>query len=83
MLIYSRQSTRCLIILTGLLISVAPTLAGGKTAPAVPGFARFHADAKANGAKGGHLLLGELNCISCHAPAGNDLVVRSAPEGVR
>lgn len=35
----------------------------------VPGFERFHSDAKADAVKGGQLLLGELNCTSCHQPA--------------
>src|SRR5579885_1463340 len=34
--------------------------------PIVPGFERFYADAAADAAKGGRLLLGELNCTSCH-----------------
>ncbi len=33
----------------------------------IPGFERFYADAKADAVKGGQLLLGELNCTSCHA----------------
>src|SRR5262249_35110488 len=33
--------------------------------PIVPGFERFHADG-AESVKGGRLLLGELNCVSCH-----------------
>ena len=59
-------------ILLGLLISVSPSLAGGKAGPksqvgpAVPGFARFYAHEKANVAEGGHLLLGSLNCAHCH-----------------
>ena len=34
--------------------------------PIVVGFDRFYSDDKANKADGGTLLLGELNCISCH-----------------
>jgi cytochrome c553 len=50
-------------------------VAGGKTvAPAVPGFARFYTDEKADAAKGGHLLFNELHCARCHAP-------RVAPAG--
>jgi mono/diheme cytochrome c family protein len=36
--------------------------------PIVPGFERFYTDATADAAKGGRLLLGELNCTSCHKP---------------
>ncbi|HTU20266.1 MAG TPA: c-type cytochrome [Gemmataceae bacterium] len=35
--------------------------------PIVPGFERFHAGGT-DAVKGGRLLLGELNCISCHKP---------------
>jgi mono/diheme cytochrome c family protein len=35
--------------------------------PIVPGFERFHASGT-DAVKGGRLLLGELNCISCHTP---------------
>ena len=34
--------------------------------PIVPGFERFFSDPKADLARGGRLLLGELNCASCH-----------------
>jgi mono/diheme cytochrome c family protein len=39
---------------------------GAETAPLAPGFERFHAEGK-NADTGGELLLGELNCTSCHA----------------
>ena len=38
--------------------------------PVVAGFERFYADEKADLAAGGRLLLGELNCVSCHQPEG-------------
>jgi mono/diheme cytochrome c family protein len=44
--------------------------------PVVPGFERFHA-AKPD-AIGGQLLLGELNCVSCHQPEGK-AAKRQAP----
>ncbi|MGH7170439.1 MAG: c-type cytochrome, partial [Gemmataceae bacterium] len=37
--------------------------------PIVPGFERFHSGGT-EAVKGGRLLLGELNCISCHKPEG-------------
>jgi mono/diheme cytochrome c family protein len=37
--------------------------------PVVPGFERFHTGEKADAARGGQLLLGELNCTSCHQTA--------------
>ena len=54
--------------LAGSLLA-SPALAQSK-APVVPGFARFYADASADAAKGGQLLLNELHCTRCHAPAG-------------
>src|SRR4051794_7899431 len=35
--------------------------------PVVPGFERFHADPSSDPVEGGLMLLGELNCTSCHA----------------
>jgi mono/diheme cytochrome c family protein len=34
--------------------------------PIIPGFERFYTGGKADAAKGGQLLLSELNCVSCH-----------------
>src|SRR5262245_28595672 len=34
--------------------------------PVVPGFERFFAEEKSDAARGGQLLLSELNCTSCH-----------------
>jgi mono/diheme cytochrome c family protein len=52
-----------------LAIALAgPASAGDKTSsPVIPGFERFHAKGE-NPVAGGRLLLGELNCISCHRP---------------
>src|SRR5712675_2217819 len=47
--------------------------------PVVPGFERFSAT---DGAEAGRLLLGELNCISCHKPeaaAAEHFGVKKAP----
>jgi mono/diheme cytochrome c family protein len=62
----------------------APAQGGAKNdpvSPAIPGFERFHARGE-DSVKGGQLLLGELNCVSCHsADSAWDKVVvrRSAP----
>ena len=48
----------------------------------VPGFERFHSDTPADSDAGGRLLLGELNCTSCHAvnePGQYHLLPRQAP----
>jgi mono/diheme cytochrome c family protein len=38
--------------------------------PIVPGFERFHSGPASDPSVGGTLLLGELNCVSCHAADG-------------
>jgi mono/diheme cytochrome c family protein len=55
-----------LLALPVLLIPAGARAAGSH--PIVPGFERFFSDAKADAVKGGWLLLGELNCVSCHKP---------------
>src|SRR5262249_14705326 len=47
--------------------------------PVVPGFERFYTAANADAATGGQLLLGELNCVSCHAPKDAALGRKQAP----
>ena len=74
------------VTLTGSLADTMVARAGdraaaAKSSPAIPGFARFYQDAKADAAEGGYLLLSTLNCQQCHAPrdvppAG---LVKSAP----
>jgi mono/diheme cytochrome c family protein len=72
-----RHSSACFALLLFavlLLLLPANSSAAEKKAstdghPIVPGFERFHADGTES-VKGGRLLLGELNCISCHKPEG-------------
>jgi len=47
--------------------------------PIVPGFERFYTGEKADPARGGQLLLGELNCVSCHKLAESSPTVKQAP----
>jgi cytochrome c553/cytochrome c551/c552 len=70
--------SKCLFLLAagGMLLPLA-RLAAADPHPIVPGFERFGA-AKPD-AKGGQLLLSELNCVSCHAPAGPALGRKQAP----
>src|SRR4051794_24234922 len=57
--------------LSALVLIAAALYAGPARAhPIVPGFERFHTGPDANPAIGGQLLLGELNCVSCHAAEG-------------
>src|SRR5262252_4964833 len=67
-------------IVAALLLS-APTLHAqeARPHPIVPGFERYGAS---DGAEGGRLLLGELNCITCHKPDADSAVhfsVKKAP----
>jgi mono/diheme cytochrome c family protein len=67
-----------------LLLAVATVLPSGfvsaaEPAPLVPGFERFYSDAKTDTAKGGQLLLGELNCTSCHLGGDAALPKKQAP----
>jgi mono/diheme cytochrome c family protein len=39
--------------------------------PRIPGFERFFAAQEADAARGGQLLLGELNCTACHQASGS------------
>src|SRR5262249_9860606 len=45
----------------------------------IPSFERFYTGATADAVEGGRLLLGELNCISCHQPADSAALKRQAP----
>jgi mono/diheme cytochrome c family protein len=58
----------------GLLLLAMPAVGrtGEKAAhpPVVAGFERFFAGKSGDAAWGGQLLLGELNCVSCHLPEG-------------
>jgi mono/diheme cytochrome c family protein len=51
-----------------VLLAVGGPSRGLAQEPAVPGFHRLFNDDKADRAHGGQLLLGELNCTSCHQP---------------
>ena len=68
------QVSRCLLLLMGLT-SVRILTAAEVISPRVPGFERFYttplttldeAVITLNPVTGGRLLLGELNCLSCH-----------------
>jgi len=79
------------VLLFALMLSFLPVSgAQGKAPkapppdhPIIPSFERFASADKADAARGGQLLLGELNCVSCHQPAGNPTQARSASEGNR
>jgi mono/diheme cytochrome c family protein len=76
-----------IVVLATFLALPTPILAQGgpktvPTSPVVPGFERFHAKVESASPLGGQLLLGELNCISCHTPdAARETVLlrRTAP----
>jgi len=57
------------LVLGSTLLSNAPISASH---PYVAGFERFHSGPESDPAAGGRLLLGELNCTSCHTADGHD-----------
>jgi cytochrome c2 len=66
------------------LILVASDATAGEIAfkrdhPIIPPFERFYTAPAADHVKGGQLLLGELNCTSCHQTDDAHLAKRSAP----
>ncbi|MCA9115506.1 MAG: c-type cytochrome [Planctomycetaceae bacterium] len=76
----------CCLLLAGLLQTTGPATAADDTSapthPKIPGFERFFADAETPTRGGGLLLLGELNCTSCHAASqelATTLLPRQAP----
>jgi mono/diheme cytochrome c family protein len=65
----SRRSPRLRLAL--LVLALLPAVAhAAPDHPIIPSFERFFRDAKADTVRGGRLLLGELNCMSCHQPEG-------------
>src|SRR5215471_13173731 len=58
---------------------LSPAVVAAPDHPIVPGFERFYTDEKADVARGGQLLLGELNCVSCHKAADSSIVGKQAP----
>ncbi len=67
------------------LVLLAALAAGPGVAsapPVVPGFERFFAGPKADAARGGALLMGELGCVNCHraeGPAAARLATKRGP----
>jgi mono/diheme cytochrome c family protein len=57
------------LVLGSVILASAPVFASH---PFVAGFERFHSGPDADSAAGGRLLLGELNCTSCHAAEGSE-----------
>src|SRR5687768_18058166 len=60
----------------------AAALSAAEAHPRVAPFARFYADAGSDTVAGGQLLLGELNCTSCHqadASLAAQIVTKPAP----
>lgn len=62
-----------------LAVILSAGAARGADHPIVAGFERFYTIPRADAVRGGQLLLGELNCISCHAPGDSALQRKQAP----
>jgi mono/diheme cytochrome c family protein len=78
-----RCSVLAAVLLAAVALQLLPSRALGAQAarphPIVPGFERYGA---ADGPEGGRLLLGELNCVTCHKPAADQAAqfgVKKAP----
>src|SRR5262245_43942417 len=75
----------CVLSLLALALGIAHSPAGEtknafqRDHPIIPPFERFYAAANSDHVKGGRLLLGELNCTSCHTTDDADLAKKSAP----
>jgi mono/diheme cytochrome c family protein len=67
-----------LSFLAWLVLLPVPASGAVPDHPIVPGFERFYTGVKADAARGGQLLLVELNCVSCHQ-ADTSLAPRQAP----
>src|SRR5689334_6675511 len=76
---------RSFIVWASLPPLLTPSLVAAETKaaqPFVPGFERFFAEPKADLVRGGRLLLGELNCTSCHqadASLNDQILKKQAP----
>jgi mono/diheme cytochrome c family protein len=73
-----RRSLFWLAVLAPGLLPAQPQVQAAANAhhPVVAPFERFYTSGKADAARGGQLLLGELNCVSCHQPADDQAVSR-------
>lgn len=74
-----RQRLLLLTLATYFLPGARAQAAGIDRHPIVIGFERFYTGEQADSVKGGQLLLGELNCVSCHQPAEASLACKQAP----
>lgn len=78
----TRQRLPVAAMIAGLL-TTSTLVAAEKTAhPVIPGFERFYTGEKADAARGGQLLLAELNCISCHQPADRSLARKESRSSI-
>lgn len=66
-----------LLLLCGAAASSRPAQAAGHAV--IPAFERLDTADKADLARGGRLLLGELGCVSCHLPSEKSLTAKQAP----
>ena len=68
-----------LALLAAGIVTGSKILAADAAHPVVPGFERFYTGAQVDPARGGQLLLGELNCVSCHQLATKASSRKEAP----
>ncbi|TWT34480.1 c-type cytochrome [Blastopirellula retiformator] len=79
-----RAYTRSLFVCSLFFGSLATSLSAEEaSSPFIPGYERFHAAAPQGDVEGGRLLIGELNCVACHAADAKTLASldsKSAPD---
>lgn len=74
-----KQRMLLLTLVTCVLSGSRAQGEGPASHPIVLGFERFYTGEQSDAGKGGQLLLGELNCVSCHQPADASLARKQAP----
>jgi cytochrome c553 len=74
-----RFACRLLVVTLTVTILSATSDAAEPSHPIVAGFERFFVDPKVDLAAGGRLLLGELNCVSCHQAVDSAANRKQAP----
>src|SRR5262249_34500050 len=70
---------RFLISLLAIFLYDEADILAGEAHPIIPSFERFYAHSPTDAAQGGRLLLGELNCVSCHKSSDASLAPKQAP----
>ena len=75
------RSCYCFALLTAIVFAASSARQVDAKPPVVAGFERFYSSDKSDDTAAGQLLVGELNCLSCHkAAAQNQYSTKIAPD---